>query len=165
MKKLFACIFVFLLLPIIVVVGCNTTSDDGWVELYSITYTTDNSNTTITSECEWDRDREEIDKTEFDSAPQTQKWSGYALSEAINIDREDFITKANEKVGNTYYYSFHIGDLNNPISIFYYKVTVNNYNLNYVKVKFVSDSVLEINFKGEQKRVNTLTYDVTYFKN
>ncbi len=165
MKKFITALCLFFLLPIICVVsGCNTlNNNNGWTEVQSITYTTENGSTTLTSECVWDYERVEIEKSEYDSAPDDQKVYILSLQKEINIDRNEFIRNANEKVEKTYYSS-----LNNPgsdIQYPYYKTTVNSYTLNYVKVKFVSDSVLEINFKGEQKRVNTLTYDVTYFKN
>ncbi|MDE6690988.1 MAG: hypothetical protein K2K04_03375 [Clostridia bacterium] len=169
MKKFITALCMFLLLPIVVAVaGCNNLSEgDDWKEVQSITYTTDKDTTTLTSECVWEYERVEIEKSEYDSAPDNQKrfGSGIFSTSSLDIDRKTFIKSTNGMVGKTYYYSYHTGDYDHPTSFFCYKVTVNSYTLSYVKIKFVSDSVLEIDFKGEQKRVNTLSYDVTYFKN
>ena len=166
MKRLLATICVLLLLPIVVAVaGCNNQNEgNGWVEVQSITYTTENGTTTLTSECEWDCERVEIEKSEYDSAPQTQKWIGFYLYGTINSDRAEFILESNGKVGNTYYYTMNSPDADiQPWP--YYKLIVKNYTLNYVKVKLVSDKVVEIDFNNEFKQVSTLTYEITYFKN
>lgn len=160
MKKLFATISIFLLLPIVAAVaGCNTLSEgDGWTEVQSITYTTDKGTTTLTSVCEWDIESESISKEEYNNAPEELKRDIDTFSYYIGKDKKSFKSAADSFIGNTYYCAPRfVGDYN--------KITINSYTLNYVKVKIISDKVVEIDFKGEVKQISTTSYEITYFEN
>lgn len=159
MKRLLATLSLLFLLPIVVAVaGCNNLSEgDGWKEVQSITYTTENGTTTLTSECEWDIESESISEEEYNNA--TEEFiSIYTFSNHIGKDRKSFKLKADSFIGNTYrLVSRSVGD--------YSKITINGYTLSYVKVKVISDKVIEIDFKNEVKQISTTSYEITYFEN
>ncbi len=160
MKKLFATLSLLFLLPVIVcAAGCNS----GWTEVQSITYTTEEGTTTLTSECVWDIDTSVVEQSDYDNATSEQKNENYfilellydAKYETIDIDRNQFIAKADSNIEKSYYHFDHD----------YYKFTLKRYTLKYVKVKVISDIVIEIDYDNEIKQISTLSYEITYFKN
>ncbi len=162
MKKLFATICIFLLLPIVIAVtGCNTLNNgDDWKEVQSITYTTDKSTTTLTSECIWECERIEIEKSEYDNAPvESKAFSPSMLREKMNSDRKSFKSSADNKIGSINYLRNFFSEPE------YEKITLTQYSLNYVKVKVISDKVVKIDFNNEVKEVSTISYEITYFEN
>lgn len=190
--KLFKKLFSVLVLCIGCVIlaasaGCNTLPEgDGWTEVQSITYTTENGTTTLTSSYRFNVTTENIEQVEYDSAPDEYKHkTEYAdyysiwLEENSIISKGSLIDEADSKVGNTHYYClYHINydklDENNPNNFNpadyieidgYKKIVIDSYSLNYVKVKIISDKVIEIDFKDKVKQVSTISYEITYFEN
>ncbi len=162
-KKLFSIIALCIGCVILAAsVGCNNLSEgDGWVEVQSITYTTGDGTTTLTSECVWDTTSVDISKSEYDNALDGFKPDVYEIPPSvldIELDRIAFKTKVNHYIGNSYYYY-------NPYTFEYKKTTYTCYILNYVKIKTLSDKVIEIAFKDEVKQVSTISYEITYFIN
>lgn len=174
MKKLLIaflamCISAFCIIPF---AGC----DSGWVEVQSITYTTmDGEETTYTSMCIWDIADEIVSKAEYENAPNDHKGEFFNFSnkEIIDVNRQEFIVNANKKIGETYYsYQYFYPDWNNEgnkVSA-YVKGTYTNYTLEYVKVKFVENDHIEIDYEGEIIELSPLylndqllPYTITYF--
>ena len=173
--KLFKKLFSVLVLCIGCVIlaasaGCNTLSEgDGWTEVQSITYTTENGTTTLTSKCFYDIKVDAINQSEYDNAPNEEKnenqfiyccWCDNSLGTVIDSDRKNFTTKINSFVGKTYY-KFYEKETEYP----YDRLTLNNYTIKYVKVKAISDKVIEIDYDNEIKQISTLSYEITYFTN
>lgn len=162
-KKLFSVVALCISCVILAAsVGCNTLSEgDGWTEVQSITYTTESGTTTLTSECEWNTNSIIIDKSEYDSIPDEEKNSDSVdFPYYISVDRKDFVSKANEITDKIYYYTGL--DINDQIV---YVKSNPRYTIKYVKVKVISDKVVEIDFKNEVKQISTLSYEITYFEN
>lgn len=171
MKRFVTSLCLLFLFPVIcVAAGCNQSK---WVEVQSITYTTNEGKKSLASDYTVSIDTCEVTKNEYDSSTSEQKnenhfiydlWYNSWRNNSIESDRKNFQEKVDSFVGKTYYLPMQSYENENQ-TFSYYKYTFNSYKFNYIKVKFISDSVLEIDFKGEQKRVNTQSYDITYFKN
>ncbi|MDE5667304.1 MAG: hypothetical protein K2I29_03595, partial [Clostridia bacterium] len=129
----------------------------------SITYKTDSGSKTLTSECDWDVSSEEITKEEYDLV------SNLTSPEYPNfgVKLTEFKTKADVLVGKTYsYHTRFREDLSSPkFTDQYYKRKINGYTINYVKVKFVNDGSIEINYDGETTKVLPISYEVKHFEN
>ena len=171
MKKFITALCLFLLLPVVVAVaGCNNLSEgDGWVEVQSITYTTENGTTTLTSKCFYDIKVDAVNQSEYDNVTNEEKndnqfiyycWCDNSLGTDIDSDRKNFTTKINSFVGKTYY-KFYEEETEFP----YDRLTLNSYTIKYVKVKVISDKVIEIDYDNEIKQISTLSYEITYFVN
>lgn len=161
-KKLFSVLVLCICCAVLATVaGCNTLSEgDGWVEVQSITYTTEKGSTTLTSQCEWSYDSVEIEKAEYDSAPiESKAFSPSMLREKIDADRKSFKSSADNKIGSIYFLRNFFSEPE------YEKITLTRYTLNYVKVKVISDKVVEIDYNKEVKEVSTISYEITYFEN
>lgn len=173
MKKFIAGLFALVLAALpFTATGCNTLSNDDWKEVQSVTYTIGTESTTLKSKLYWNFVSSEIEKTEYDNAPESQKLSysmySYMLFEEVtglnvSINRKQFISDANNKVGSTYF-TFIEGEYETENS--YHKATYSSYTIEYVKVKILSDTTIDIKYGDSDSiiKINTNTYEITYFK-
>ena len=179
MKRFFATLFA-VAVALVSLVGCNSThtstptyitaKDGEWFEIQSITYSL-TTNYTLTSKHSWETgDRENIDKDEYIDAIKDQE--NISLSGNIDINKECLIKKPEQYIGIYYYY-----DEYNYSNYLFYKTKLLSYNLYYVKIRFLGNDDIEINYcdynadsyKGKNTnqtiRVKPLAYKITYFNN
>lgn len=165
MKKLLIaflamCISAFCIIPF---AGCNS----GWVEVRHITYTTEEGNYEFVSTCTWDITRDGyIGYPEYLNIPEelqiTNKYlspTATEIQQPMSIYKNKFIADADGKVGKTFYYwSFTLHET-------FEKIIHNSYTLKYVKVRFMPDKTIEIDYDNNIISVNPITYEIMYFEN
>lgn len=171
MKKFISSLCLAILFAMVFVsVGCDSSE---WKEVQSITYTTESGSTALYSKLCWDLTIEEIEKSEYDEAPKEYKPDDESIpyeyiwqSKEMNIgidNRNELIAEAETKVGNTYYGYYYINYGQPPV--YYQKVTFISYNIHYVKIRFLKDNSMEINYNDKVIKILPLSYEVTYFTN
>jgi len=153
--------------------GCG---DAEWIEVQSVQYGSEQGSGFLWSTIEWTATCEKITFTEYESVPddikksQTRRGKPTVLKtttthELIGLDREVFFAHAQEKIGDIYYYA---ESWENPYDdilygTYYYKCTYKSYEINYVKVNFLDDYCIEINYNGEIIKTYPDIFDITYF--
>lgn len=169
MKKFFAVLMaaVLLILPVSL-----SACSGGWQEIHSITYTTDTGSKTLTSTYEWNLIRDDISKEEYDSASDDMKYPiGSTISShgIIPIDRNSLLSELSKKQGKTYYRCIcHINEFEENIEVLgYEQVFFDNYEIFFIKIKFIDKSEFEIQYYENEeiitKKVFPLSYEITYF--
>lgn len=166
MKKLFSILCAFLISSVVFFAGCS----DKWTEVQSITYHTDSGSKTYTSTIYRNAtDKESVTEEEFNNAPPeyTESVIGYGWdpSLVIPINRTETLKKVKNTVGKTIYvaaYSYD-GQMRR-----FDKVEVESYELRYVKIRFIENDNLEINYYDEAEnrtvKVKPASYEITYFE-
>lgn len=167
MKKFLSALLLLFLLPLS---ACATTlaekqdeaTDEGWVEIQSITYNIGDKNTTLTSTFEWIYDIEE-DNVPMEGVPESQK-DPFTLSGEISVVKDDFITNAQDYYGKSYYFT--------QICIMpeqeYYgiKAKISSCLLQYVTIKIEDNSISIRHYvNGEliTEKIVPASYQITYF--
>lgn len=166
----------------------STTKNGEWIEVQSITYWTNayltdgttqyvSSRYNLKSACYIETESEEVTEAEYNSA--TDELKGYPLlSSNFSNNRKEYITTLDNWV-NKYYYVVSYEYVNYEyIPTHYFKEAIKSYKLYYVKVRFLDNNNLEINFSNYNEnqnftpnsynttiRVLPLSYTVTYFNN
>ena len=165
MKKFFCAVFSFVIVSLLCFAGCS----DGWTEVQSITYRTDSDGYIYTSTFYRDISYEEITKEEYKNILENEKTSEYHIGVRfdditqgeIPVNRKEFISEYT--VGEIYLArdNFWL-----PIeeSESLYKFTVNKQEFQYVKIRFVDDGYIEINYSKIKKLVKPTSYEITYFE-
>ncbi len=155
----------------------SSTPNGEWLEVQSIKYSTNSTDHGTTSyvstsyilksTCRFDAETEASTAEEFESAPDDLKkysYSYYHSSEAeMPLNRKEFLDTTKNSIGKTYY----IKDEDYYNATYYYKTTLKSYELRYVRVRFLEDNCIELNYyDGSEQttiRVLPLSYTVTYF--
>lgn len=183
MKKLLTALctlITFTMVTVFCFTGCSpvTTSDESnkekpWIEVQSITYCIkDGEEKTLTSilyrnvtEAEWST------QEEFEKAPEEQQESSYYAviantSLEIPVKRKDFLEREKNKVGKTIYLQ------GSSPYLLYSKFFIESYELRYVKIRFVDNGGMEINYYETSDDLGFTTisilpvsYEITYFIN
>ena len=166
MKKLFSILCAFVISSVVFFAGCS----DKWTEVQSITYHTDSGSTTYTSTIYRNAtDIELITEEEFNNAPPeyTESVMGYGWhsSLVIPINRTETLKKVKNTVGKTIYVTaYSIYDSQRQM----YKCQIESYELRYVKIRFIKNDNLEINYYDEAEnrtvKVKPTSYEITYFE-
>lgn len=185
MKKVFAVIFVALI-GVFSLAGCISTSnrdnynsasakDDEWIEIQSVTYYTNNENTTlvayehnVTSTVKIETtETEKITQEEYLNVSEDKKPPSIIRNSIGNnnfsVDRKSDLQTLQNSINKTYVYcNYYL----NPT---YYKATVKSYEIRYVKIRFLDNEIFELNYYNGTEyitiRVKPLSYIVTYFNN
>lgn len=169
-KRLFCFILAFILPFSLILVSCgksnnNDNIENDWIEVQSITYVLKDG-TSISSSISWHTTGwTSITEEEYNNAPYSQKWgnSDYRKMNAlIRINRKEFFDNENKSLNYTYY------GYKEGFSKIFYKETLSNYEIRYVKVRFLNDDILELNYYDIADgfitiRIKPLSYEITYF--
>lgn len=161
MKKLFSILCAFVISSVVFFAGCS----DKWTEVQSITYHTDSGSKTYTSTIYRKiKDTEIITESEYEQAPKDQKefrFDSFTFDLEIPVDRNDMIKKVKNTVGKTIYSTSYPDR-------YYHKFVVESYELRYVKIRFIENDNLEINYYDEAEnrtvKVKPASYEITYFE-
>lgn len=142
--------------------GCNNSAknsdNDGWIEVQRITYYTQDGGKTFASACRWNYDLTDINKSEYEKAPEELKVKSDfidSIDGTIGIDKQSYISELNQKKYKSFYYVNSSSD--------YKKITLNDYNLNFVKIRFFEDGSFLLNYDNIMNRIKPLSYIITYF--
>lgn len=148
--------------------GCETyNSDDEWIEVQSITYTTEDGTKTLTSTYQLNISKESIEQAEFDSAPTENKltipegsWGPTSTKGEITSNRTEFKANFDKRLGIPEYYCLKEVDTSS-----YLKLTLNSYKLIYVKVMLLEDNAIEIKYEDKHIKILPSSYEIKYFEN
>ena len=173
MKKFFCAIFSFVLVSLLCFSGCSpaTTSDESnkqnqWIEVQSITYCIkDGEEKTLTSTVYRNIvNNEQITQEEFENAPEEQKELIHNLdiyTLEVSVNRKEMIKDLNSTVGKTIY-SWSYAERQ--------KFVIKSYEFRYVKIHFVDNGGMEINYYETSDNLGFTTinvlpvsYEITYF--
>lgn len=166
MKKFFSVLMaaVLLILPVSISACTSTTSetsDGDWIEIQSITYTTDTESKTLTSTYEWVYEGDTVGRDEFINAPSDKKFP-YTLHGNIDSEKGNLPEDPSGYFEKTYYARFSQNDFN-----LFWLVTITDYKEHYVKVKLLSDGSMDLSYYENNitttKRILPVSYEITYF--
>ena len=172
MKKLLISLLVITFALCFVGCGETTTNEDGsvsgknWQEIQSITYCLqDSKETTLTSSYTFWGNSSDIDEKEYNNAPTNLK---DIILTTVQIGINNIaIDKSNVLPNSPSYYNGKSFYYHNENANTYSKFTVTQYNINYVKVHFITEHIFEINyFDGTQfitEKIFPQSYKITYF--
>ena len=159
MKKFFSAFLTAILL--VFPISLSACSNDGeWKEIQSIYYRTETGGTTVTSTYSWDIEYEDISQEEYDAAPQEYKDCFISSYGEMQIDRKKQLSGLSECKQKTYYFNYS-RDESSPYD--YIKRTYKNYEINYVKIRFMGDGSFELKYGDTTIRVMPTTYKIIYF--
>ena len=158
MKKFFSAFLTAILL--VSPISLSACSNDGeWKEIQSIYYRTETGGTTVASTYTWDIEYEDISREEYDAAPQEYKEGAiYAYGE-MQIDRKKQLSELSQFKQKTFYYMAYT----EHGQLIIRKMTYKNYEINYVKIRFMGDGSFELKNGDTTIRVLPTSYKVTYF--
>lgn len=159
MKKFFSAFLTAILL--VFPISLSACSNDGeWKEIQSIYYRTETGSTTVTSTYTWDIEYEEISKEEYDAAPQEYKDCFIRSYGEMQIDKKKQLSELSECKQKTYYFNYS----RDESSLYdYIKRTYKNYEINYLKIRFMGDGSFELKNGDTTIRVLPTSYQITYF--
>ncbi len=144
--------------------GCKATE---WEEIQYITYTTEEGGATYESKCYWQITHDgylSYDDEEYINAPEENRIYSFVspsateIAESVGIYKNKYISKADNKIGQTYYYYSTI--LPNTGE----RIVFNSYTIKYVKVRFMPDKSIEIDYDNEIISVKPLSYEIQRFE-
>lgn len=162
MKKFFSAFLTAILL--VFPISLSACSNDGeWKEIQSIYYRTETSGTTVTSTYTWDIEYEDISREEYDAAPQVYKEGAIDVYGGMQIDRKKQLSKLSEYKQIVYYFNYsrdEYGLVNPDVCS---KRTYKNYEINYLKIRFMGDGSFELKNGDTTIRVLPTSYQITYF--
>lgn len=158
--------------------GCNNSAknsdNDGWIEVQSISYSTQDGGDTLTSNYVWDYTEEEITQEEFCNALNISPENileiepGFRFPDingTIPIDqsaRKNLLNSLKNLKGTVAY--SYIYSVNSQGTIFaFYKRLYSNYTLSYVKIRLFDDNSIEIKYQDNTIKVLPTSYKITYF--
>ena len=158
MKKFFSAFLTAILL--VSPISLSACSNDGeWKEIQSIYYRTETGGTTVASTYTWDIEYEDISREEYDAAPQEYKEGAiYAYGE-MQIDRKKQLSELSQFKQKTFYYMAYT----EHGQLIIRKMTYKNYEINYVKIRFMGDGSFELKNGDTTIRVLPTSYQITYF--
>lgn len=135
-----------------------------WTEIQSITYTTQEGTTTLTSKYKWEYDKTEITEEDYNNAPEELKYPYISTSHNIPINRQNTLSELKNLVGKTVY------GYNLPSANKYCKYTLKKLNIYYVKIIFDKDKNFKVSYYNENnilftEQVVSNSYKITYFDN
>ena len=162
MKKFFSAFLTAILL--VFPISLSACSNDGeWKEIQSIYYRTETGSTTVTSTYTWDIEYEDISQEEYDAAPQEYKEGAIDVYGGMQIDRKKQLSKLSEYKQIVYYFNYSRDEyrLVNPDVCS--KRTYKNYEINYLKIRFMGDGSFELKNGDTTIRVLPTSYQITYF--
>lgn len=139
--------------------GSGSTSNE-WMEIQSITYSTDAKTDTITSEYVWIcEDRTPIEMDEYLSAPNDQHFP-YSLADSIDIEKEQIPDNPSQYFGKTYYARQGY--------IYFKQVKIVGFETRYVKIKLFDNGSIDLNYHYQNgsyvtKHILPISYEITYF--
>ena len=165
MKKFFSAFLTSILLVFpISLSACS--NDDEWKEIQSITYQFGSSHyqytyteTTFVSTYTWDIEYEDISREEYDAAPQEYKSGSTGSHGEMEIDRKKQLSELSQFKQKTFYYMAYT----EHGQLIIRKMTYKNYEINYVKIRFMGDGSFELKNGDTTIRVLPTSYQVTYF--
>lgn len=169
MKKFFSAFLTAILL--VFPISLSACSNDGeWKEIQSITYQFGSSHyqytyteTTFVSTYTWDIEYEDISREEYDAAPQEYKEGAIDVYGGMQIDRKKQLSKLSEYKQIVYYFNYsrdEYGLVNPDVCS---KRTYKNYEINYLKIRFMGDGSFELKNGDTTIRVLPTSYQITYF--
>lgn len=162
MKKFFSAFLTAILL--VFPISLSACSNDGeWKEIQSIYYRTDTGSTTVTSTYTWDIEYEDISQEEYDAAPQEYKEGAIYAYGGMQIDRKKQLSELSEYKQIVYYFNYsrdENGQVNRDVCS---KRTYKNYEINYLKIRFMGDGSFELKNGDTTIRVLPTSYQITYF--
>lgn len=158
MKKFFSAFLTAILL--VFPISLSACSNDGeWKEIQSIYYRTETGSTTVTSTYTWDIEYEDISREEYDAAPQEYKEGSTGSHGEMEIDRKKQLSELSQFKQKTFYYMAYT----EHGQLIIRKMTYKNYEINYVKIRFMGDGSFELKNGDTTIRVLPTSYKVTYF--
>ena len=168
MKKFFSVLMatVLLILSVSISACASTTSETGdgdWIDVQSITYTTETESKTLTSTYEWVYEGDTVDMEEFSNATSDQIFP-YYLRGDIDSEKSNLPENPSKFFGSTYYAQFNSNTFA-PGSFWF--VTIMDYKEHYVKVKLSIDGSMDLSYYENgtttSKHILPVSYEITYF--
>ncbi|MGN0961516.1 MAG: hypothetical protein ACI4PF_04890 [Christensenellales bacterium] len=169
--KRFCLFLICILIAPIMLVGCNEDRDDGFVEVQSITYTYAKANsnynsdsTTISSRYYIDVKLESVTVDEYNLASKylnDYEYENYINSTTINTEKSNIpnISDTKLQVGEAFYQLNYTDSLNPQ----YYKVTIIEFKVVYLKVKILQNNLIEIIDNNSHYLIQTTSLKINYF--